>query len=105
MIFIYIILLILILVNFSFYKFENFINNIYYNNSNKSIPINYKEKKLNLNQITLNTILNSNNYKIDKICSDYTDEANCWANNMCMWIYDSKNYKNSYCKKGILFSI
>ena len=62
------------------------LNNYFLNNSN------INKKYSNLRQITTDAYIYSPSSYQKIICSDYKNQAECWANNKCQWSKPPNNY-------------
>ena len=72
------------------------LNNIFFrNNYEYDLPAT-KQNIQSLSQISQDSYLYSDSTSKKLICSNYTNQVNCWANNNCQWINNINGI--SYCE-------
>jgi hypothetical protein len=109
-----ILIFILVLVNFVFRKnklscslelfnenqnlYNKELPNIFFNDNTKYLneKNNQNIKKVPLSKLFYDSYIYSDKNSNKIICSNYMNEADCWANNYCQWIYGFDN--KSYCE-------
>lgn len=82
-----------------FYKPLNniFLGNNYYNYKNDKYDLPDTTQNIqSLSQISYDSYLYSDSTSNKIICSNYINQADCWANNNCQWINNING--NSYCE-------
>lgn len=75
------------------------LNNIFLGNNYDNYKYDLSDTKQNvqsLSQISQDSYLYSDSISKKIICSNYTNQANCWANNNCQWINNITGI--SYCE-------
>lgn len=102
-----ILILIIIIISNNYEKFDSNDENLFYQpipniflTSNNLNYINNKSKQdtnyKSLGQISYDSYINSDTVANKIICLNYTNEADCWQNNHCEWVY--KIHDKSFCQ-------